>query len=73
MMGNGDASNSTNNKLKQRGALIVFEGGDRAGKSSQVERLAAHLTNSGVACRVLRFPGIFNGVLYHKDRALMAC
>lgn len=39
-----------------RGAFIVFEGADRAGKSTQVARLAAHLTAAGVRAEAWRFP-----------------
>jgi dTMP kinase len=39
-----------------RGAFIVFEGADRAGKSTQVARLAAQLTASGTRAEAWRFP-----------------
>jgi dTMP kinase len=39
-----------------RGAFIVFEGADRAGKSTQVARLAAQLTAAGVRAEAWRFP-----------------
>ncbi|PYH42713.1 bifunctional thymidylate/uridylate kinase [Aspergillus saccharolyticus JOP 1030-1] len=40
----------------QRGALIVVEGLDRAGKSSQCESLYQKLQQSGRAVKYLRFP-----------------
>ena len=40
-----------------RGRLVVFEGGEGAGKSTQLRRLAASLTATGVAHRVFREPG----------------
>lgn len=41
-----------------RGKLIVFEGLDRAGKSTQCEKLVADLQNDGVKVRHMRFPGM---------------
>lgn len=43
----------------KRGALIVVEGLDRAGKSSQCERLRDSLQASGHAVKYIRFPGIY--------------
>jgi dTMP kinase len=40
-----------------RGRLVVFEGGEGAGKSTQLRRLAASLAAAGVAHRVFREPG----------------
>ena len=40
-----------------RGTLIVFEGLDRAGKSTQCQRLVERLDKSGVKVKHLRFPG----------------
>ena len=40
-----------------RGALIVIEGLDRAGKSTQCERLCQHLEQQGHSVKLLRFPG----------------
>lgn len=40
-----------------RGALVVFEGGEGAGKSTQLRRLAARLERAGVPHRVFREPG----------------
>ncbi|CBY01563.1 hypothetical protein LEMA_P003500.1 [Plenodomus lingam JN3] len=43
-----------------RGRLIVFEGLDRAGKSTQCAKLVADLRNDGRVVRHLRFPGMFS-------------
>ena len=40
-----------------RGALIVVEGLDRAGKSTQCEHLSASLENYGHIVKRMRFPG----------------
>jgi dTMP kinase len=40
-----------------RGRLVVFEGGEGAGKSTQLQRLAARLTHAGVPHAVHREPG----------------
>ncbi|THW83632.1 thymidylate kinase [Aureobasidium pullulans] len=39
-----------------RGKLIVFEGLDRSGKSTQCERLVSYLTEKGVPVKHRRFP-----------------
>ena len=41
-----------------RGSLIVFEGLDRAGKSTQCEMLADALRRDGLKVRHMRFPGM---------------
>ncbi|XP_023374021.1 thymidylate kinase [Otolemur garnettii] len=41
----------------QRGALIVLEGVDRAGKSTQARRLVSALCSAGRRAELLRFPG----------------
>lgn len=41
----------------RRGALIVLEGVDRAGKSTQSRKLVATLCASGHRAELLRFPG----------------
>jgi len=40
-----------------RGRLVVFEGGEGAGKSTQLRRLVARLTSAGVAHQTFREPG----------------
>lgn len=40
-----------------RGSLVVFEGGEGAGKSTQLRRLAARMEAAGVPHRVFREPG----------------
>lgn len=44
-----------------RGALIVFEGIDRSGKSTQVALLAAALEREGRSVCVIKFPGALSG------------
>lgn len=41
----------------RRGALIVVEGLDRAGKSSQCEMLRDKLAEQGHTVKYIRFPG----------------
>ena len=40
-----------------RGKLIVFEGAEGAGKSTQIKLIAARLTGGGIPCVTLREPG----------------
>jgi len=40
----------------KRGALIVFEGCDRSGKTTQVNKLIARLNEEGKATKMMRFP-----------------
>lgn len=42
---------------RSRGALIVVEGVDGAGKSTQVRRLGDRLRAAGISCTVVREPG----------------
>ena len=50
----------------KRGLLIVFEGVDRAGKSTQLEKLKNYFINTKKElCSVVRFPGT---VLFKVDR-----
>jgi dTMP kinase len=41
-----------------RGKLIVFEGLDRAGKSTQCQMLIEALQKDGLKVRHMRFPGM---------------
>jgi len=40
-----------------RGRLVVFEGAEGVGKSTQLDRLAGHLARAGLAHRTFREPG----------------
>jgi len=60
-----------------RGALIVFEGVDRCGKSTQVKKLGEHLSAASIPYEVGRFPNretpigkILNSYLTNKEEAL---
>lgn len=44
-------------KIMNRGLMIVIEGCDRAGKSTQCERLVNQLRQKGTAVELLKFPG----------------
>ncbi|KAJ3045515.1 hypothetical protein HDV00_009170 [Rhizophlyctis rosea] len=46
----------TGQRLQKRGAFIVFEGGDRSGKSTQSQRLVEELNAAGVPTQLRRFP-----------------
>lgn len=43
--------------MTKRGRFVTFEGGEGAGKSTQIERLARHLTALGLRVRLTREPG----------------
>ena len=45
--------------MARRGALIVFEGCDRVGKSTQCQRLVEALKSSGRQAESLSFPSKF--------------
>ncbi|CAJ0845883.1 9812_t:CDS:2 [Entrophospora sp. SA101] len=49
-------NNTIENSNKNRGALIVLEGCDGSGKSTQAKRLYDHLKNDGVNVKLMRFP-----------------
>ena len=40
-----------------RGALIVFEGCDRSGKTTQCQKLLNRLHKEGVSAELIKFPG----------------
>ncbi len=44
---------------RRRGALVVVEGLDRAGKSSQCMLLRDKLKGTGIPVRYVKFPGEF--------------
>ena len=46
-------------RLVSRGALIVFEGCDRCGKSTQSVKLVDAIKNESISTKLLRFPGRF--------------
>ena len=44
------------------GKLIVLEGGDRCGKSTQIEKISEHLHNMGHTVATLAFPDRFSAI-----------
>ena len=50
-------SNGSNSKSKKNAYFITFEGGEGAGKSTQIERLANSLENIGISTITTREPG----------------
>jgi len=46
----------------KRGTLIVFEGCDRSGKTTQVQRLVSRLTAEGTQAKMMRFPDRSTGI-----------
>ncbi|KAK4409985.1 Thymidylate kinase [Sesamum angolense] len=52
----------SNNKFDSRGALIVLEGLDRCGKTSQCSRLLSYLEELGHSVESWRFPDRNTGV-----------
>ena len=44
--------------MRSRGALIVIEGIDRSGKSTQCLKLEQSLKNAGHQVKALKFPGM---------------
>lgn len=55
MEGNLKCSIKGSNK-ESRGALVVLEGLDRSGKSSQCSRLVSYLEGQGISAELFRFP-----------------
>jgi hypothetical protein len=47
----------SNRKMSMRGALIVFEGCDRSGKTTQCDKLVKALSQDGVKSDLMKFPG----------------
>jgi dTMP kinase len=43
--------------MAKRGALILFEGVDRCGKTTQAKKLAEALNEAGHSAVFMRFPG----------------
>ena len=55
--------------MAARGALIVFEGCDRVGKSTQCKKLVDKLIRGGEAAKMMRFPGslrLVKGLAHHS-------
>ena len=50
-------SMASNTTKTARGALVVLEGLDRAGKSSQCQLLHEKLQGMGIPVRLVKFPG----------------
>lgn len=50
-------SDTTSPQKRKRGLFVTFEGGDGAGKSTQINRLAERLRDKGYAVTVSREPG----------------
>eukprot|EP00092_Neocalanus_flemingeri_P021239 GFUD01023013.1.p1 GENE.GFUD01023013.1~~GFUD01023013.1.p1 ORF type:complete len:249 (-),score=87.18 GFUD01023013.1:174-875(-) len=46
----------------KRGSLIVFEGCDRSGKTTQVTKLVERLNNEGKPAKMMRFPDRTTGI-----------
>ncbi|XP_014492563.1 thymidylate kinase [Vigna radiata var. radiata] len=55
-MENNLNSSTEGNKMESRGALVVLEGLDRSGKSSQCSRLVSFLEGQGISAELWRFP-----------------
>jgi len=48
--------------VARRGSLIVFEGCDRSGKTTQVKKLVEKLCNEGKTAKMMRFPDRTTGI-----------
>lgn len=48
--------NIENSIVESRGALVVLEGLDRSGKTSQCSRLVSYLEGQGISAELWRFP-----------------
>ena len=49
-------------RIVQRGSLIVFEGCDRSGKTTQVKKLVEKLNREGKSAKMMRFPDRTTGI-----------
>jgi hypothetical protein len=49
----------------KRGLFIVFEGIDRCGKTTQVQRLLNHLNQKSVATELMKFPSIVAFIFFY--------
>lgn len=47
-----------------RGALIVFEGCDRTGKSTQCKELVTKLLSKGIPAKEMHFPGNYYEIIF---------
>src|SRR5438105_6384878 len=62
----------------QRGRLVVFEGAEGAGKTTQIRLLAEQLTKAGIPCIAVREPGgtpvgdDIRGILLHPEQEISA-
>ena len=45
--------------MVQRGVFIVFEGCDRAGKTTQCKKLVEALNKESIPAEYMNFPGIY--------------
>ena len=52
-----------NTIMSKRGALIVLEGCDRVGKSTQSKLIVESLTKDGIPAKLMNFPGEYYTVL----------
>jgi dTMP kinase len=52
----------------ERGKLIVLEGLDRSGKSTQAEILVEKIRNEGSKCKLIKFPSMMFGDVAEVDR-----
>lgn len=55
-----------------RGALILVEGLDRAGKTTQTSELVTRLRNEGLNVELIKFPGTFEQPVTSKRTVLTA-
>ena len=55
-MANNIHFNVESSGKESRGALVVLEGLDRSGKSSQSSRLVSYLKGQGISAELWRFP-----------------